>query len=96
MTDFKSPDKHLQELIDTHRELERTLEHFRTLSLKSVKKLFSGHSDRRLEELFNEHSPLDSQEESEKSGPIDAIYSIYLLVTISAAETFGSNLCAAL
>jgi hypothetical protein len=49
------------------------------LSLDSVKKLFSGHSDDRLEELFNEHSPLDrDDEEGDKSGPIDAIYSIYL------------------
>lgn len=78
MTDFKSPDKHLQDLINTHTDLERTLEQFRTLSLESVKKLFSGHSDRRLEELFNEHSPLEREEESDKSGPIDAIYSIYL------------------
>jgi hypothetical protein len=78
MTDFKSPDKHLQELIDTHQNLDRTLDEFRSLSLDSVKKLFSDHSDGRLEELFNEYSPLDRDEEGNKSGPIDAIYSIYL------------------
>jgi hypothetical protein len=79
MTDSESPDKHLHELVKTHRDLKRTLDDFRSSSLDSVKKLFSGHSDDRLEELFNEHSPLDrDDEEGDKSGPIDAIYSIYL------------------
>jgi hypothetical protein len=79
MTHFESPDKHVQELVRTYQNLERTLNAFRSLSLDSVKKLFSGHSDDRLEELFNEHSPLDrDDEEGDKSGPIDAIYSIYL------------------
>jgi Mg/Co/Ni transporter MgtE len=78
MTDYKSPDKHLQALIQNREALEKTIEVFRSLSLDSVKRLFAAASDGRIEELFNEHSPLDRQEGPDKIGPIDAIYSIYL------------------
>jgi hypothetical protein len=78
MTDYRSPDKHVQALTQNRIALERTIEVFRKLSLDSVKKLFAGASDGRIEELFNEPSPLDRQGEPDKTGPIDAIYSIYL------------------
>ena len=78
MTDYNSPDKHVQALIQNRTSLESTIEVFRNLSLDSVKQLFAGASDRRIEELFNEPSPLDRQEEVDRTGPIDAIYSIYL------------------
>jgi len=78
MTDYNSPDKHVRALIQNRILLERTIEVFRNLSLDSVKKLFAGASDGRIEDLFNEPSPLDRQEEVDRTGPIDAIYSIYL------------------
>jgi hypothetical protein len=80
MTDLKSPGKHVTALTENQEDLDFKLRDFRKLSLNSVKKLYAGASDRRIEELFNEPSPLNTDGFPDKSGPIDAIYSIYFFV----------------
>lgn len=99
MTDFESPSKHLDDLTGTRNALESKLKAFRALSLDSAKKLFAGAPEKRYEELFTEFSPLNlnGEEVNDKSGPIDAIYSIdFFVFTLEEFVRELSNLIEAM